>query len=84
MAKSGKGFNFLSHGSQDLYPTYLKTGKGFDNHHAIVATIIGNCGAITYVTHSPLSFRAHYNFFPILSTAAAPLPVPHPSTSVGG
>jgi len=41
------GFNFLSHGSQDLYPTYLKTGKGFDNHHAIVATIIGNVGAIT-------------------------------------
>ncbi|KAF8466529.1 carboxylic acid transporter [Russula ochroleuca] len=41
------GFNFLSHGSQDLYPTYLKTSKGFDNYHSIVATIIGNCGAIT-------------------------------------
>ncbi|KAI0289826.1 MFS general substrate transporter [Russula brevipes] len=41
------GFNFLSHGSQDLYPTYLKTSKGFDNYHAIVATIIGNVGAIT-------------------------------------
>lgn len=41
------GFNFLSHGSQDLYPTYLKDSKGFDDHHATVATIIGNCGAIT-------------------------------------
>jgi SHS family lactate transporter-like MFS transporter len=41
------GFNFLSHGSQDLYPTYLKTSKGFDNRDAIIATIIGNCGAIT-------------------------------------
>ncbi|KAI0247448.1 MFS general substrate transporter [Lactifluus subvellereus] len=41
------GFNFLSHGSQDLYPTYLKKSKGFDDYHAIVATIIGNCGAIT-------------------------------------
>ncbi|KAI9448813.1 carboxylic acid transporter [Lactarius psammicola] len=41
------GFNFLSHGSQDLYPTYLKTSKGFDTRHAIIATIIGNCGAIT-------------------------------------
>ncbi|PCH39927.1 carboxylic acid transporter [Wolfiporia cocos MD-104 SS10] len=40
------GFNFLSHGSQDLYPTYLKTTKNFDNHDATVATIIGNCGAI--------------------------------------
>ncbi len=43
------GFNFLSHGSQDLYPTYLKTSKGFDTRHAIIATIIGNCGAITCV-----------------------------------
>jgi MFS transporter, SHS family, lactate transporter len=40
------GFNFLSHGSQDLYPTYLKTTKGFSAHSATVATIIGNCGAI--------------------------------------
>ncbi|KAK7032643.1 hypothetical protein VNI00_012908 [Paramarasmius palmivorus] len=40
------GFNFLSHGSQDLYPTYLKDTKGFDDYHSTVATIIGNCGAI--------------------------------------
>ncbi|KAH9936604.1 carboxylic acid transporter protein [Fomitopsis serialis] len=40
------GFNFLSHGSQDLYPTYLQTTKGFTPHDSTVATIIGNCGAI--------------------------------------
>ncbi|OJA19521.1 hypothetical protein AZE42_03201 [Rhizopogon vesiculosus] len=40
------GFNFLSHGSQDLYPTYLETTKGFSAHDATIATIIGNCGAI--------------------------------------
>lgn len=40
-------FNFLSHGSQDLYPTYLKTSKGFSAHNATIATIIGNCGAIS-------------------------------------
>ncbi|KAG6855937.1 hypothetical protein H0H87_009280 [Tephrocybe sp. NHM501043] len=40
------GFNFLSHGSQDLYPTYLQESKGFSPHNATVATIIGNCGAI--------------------------------------
>ncbi|KIY68948.1 carboxylic acid transporter protein [Cylindrobasidium torrendii FP15055 ss-10] len=40
------GFNFLSHGSQDLYPTYLKESKGFTEHNATIATIIGNCGAI--------------------------------------
>ncbi len=37
------GFNFLSHGSQDLYPTYLTKSKGFSDHDATVATIIGNC-----------------------------------------
>ncbi|KAG8215555.1 carboxylic acid transporter protein [Butyriboletus roseoflavus] len=37
------GFNFLSHGSQDLYPTYLETTKGFTTHDATIATIIGNC-----------------------------------------
>ncbi|TBU41592.1 MFS general substrate transporter [Dichomitus squalens] len=40
------GFNFLSHGSQDLYPTYLTQAKLFTQHDATVATIIGNCGAI--------------------------------------
>ncbi|KAG7098524.1 hypothetical protein E1B28_000464 [Marasmius oreades] len=40
------GFNFLSHGSQDLFPTYMQDTKGFDSNHATIATIIGNCGAI--------------------------------------
>jgi len=40
------GFNFLSHGSQDLYPTYLKSNKGLSSHDATVATIIGNVGAV--------------------------------------
>ncbi|KAI0667769.1 MFS general substrate transporter [Trametes maxima] len=40
------GFNFLSHGSQDLYPTYLTNAKLFTDHDATIATIIGNCGAI--------------------------------------
>ncbi|KAF9236964.1 carboxylic acid transporter protein [Melanogaster broomeanus] len=31
----------------DLYPTYLETSKGFTAHDATIATIIGNCGAIT-------------------------------------
>ncbi|KAJ7257251.1 MFS general substrate transporter [Mycena haematopus] len=40
------GFNFLSHGSQDLYPTYMEKTKGFSPHSATIATIIGNCGAV--------------------------------------
>jgi SHS family lactate transporter-like MFS transporter len=40
------GFNFLSHGSQDLYPTYLETTKALSSSLATKGTIIGNCGAI--------------------------------------
>jgi len=40
------GFNFFSHGSQDLYPTYLQKGKLLSAHQATIGTIIGNCGAI--------------------------------------
>jgi SHS family lactate transporter-like MFS transporter len=40
------GFNFLSHGSQDLYPTYLKTTKGLSAALATKATILSNVGAV--------------------------------------
>ncbi|KAJ2683940.1 Carboxylic acid transporter [Coemansia spiralis] len=38
--------NFLSHGSQDLYPTFLKKQHGFSPKQATVGTIVGNLGAI--------------------------------------
>ncbi|KAF8632040.1 hypothetical protein AX15_002084 [Amanita polypyramis BW_CC] len=41
------GFTFLAHGSQDLYPKYLTASKGFSEHDATIATIIGTCGAIS-------------------------------------
>lgn len=40
------GFNFLSHSSQDLYPSIIKDTKGLSGELATKATIIGNCGAI--------------------------------------
>ncbi|ORY30339.1 major facilitator superfamily domain-containing protein [Naematelia encephala] len=40
------GFNFFSHGSQDLYPTYLQTSKALSAKLASKVTIISNCGAI--------------------------------------
>ena len=40
------GFSFLSHASQDLYPTYLQENKGLTRFDSTVATIIGNCGAV--------------------------------------
>ncbi|SPO37847.1 related to carboxylic acid transport protein JEN1 [Pseudozyma flocculosa] len=41
------GFNFSSHGSQDLTPVMLKSSKLLSADQANKATIIANCGAIT-------------------------------------
>ncbi|SPC61415.1 related to carboxylic acid transport protein JEN1 [Ustilago sp. UG-2017b] len=41
------GFNFLSHSSQDLYPTMLQQSKLLTAEQSSKATIISNCGAIS-------------------------------------
>ncbi|GJJ69468.1 MFS transporter, SHS family, lactate transporter [Entomortierella parvispora] len=40
------GFNFMSHGSQDLYPTFLKAQLGYTASQVTVATVVMNIGAI--------------------------------------
>ena len=39
-------FNFMSHGSQDLYPTFLRVQHNFDYTTTTVIAIIANLGAI--------------------------------------
>lgn len=39
-------FNWMSHGSQDVYPNFLKIQKGLGNYNASVATMIGQTGAV--------------------------------------
>ena len=39
-------FNFFSHGSQDLYPTFLRTQMKFDAHVVGTIAVIFNIGAI--------------------------------------
>jgi MFS transporter, SHS family, lactate transporter len=39
-------FNFMSHGSQDLYPTFLTKQRGFDPHMTAYIAIVANIGAI--------------------------------------
>jgi len=39
-------FNLFSHGTQDLYPTFLQKGRGFGTGSTGLLTIIGNVGAI--------------------------------------
>jgi len=39
-------FNFFSHGSQDIYPTFLQVEHKFDAHMTSILTVVGNLGAI--------------------------------------
>ena len=39
-------FNWMSHGTQDIYPTFLQEGKGFSGHQAIAVAVVYNIGAI--------------------------------------
>jgi SHS family lactate transporter-like MFS transporter len=39
-------FNFMSHGSQDLYPTFLRVQHHFDFGTTTIVTIVANLGAI--------------------------------------
>jgi SHS family lactate transporter-like MFS transporter len=41
------GFNFMSHGSQDLYPTMLKNQYNFSATQITVTQIVANLGAMT-------------------------------------
>ena len=39
-------FNFFSHGTQDIYPTFLQVQHGFDTHMTGLLAIVMNIGAI--------------------------------------
>ncbi|KID76514.1 Carboxylic acid transporter [Metarhizium brunneum] len=41
------GFNFMSHGSQDLYPTMLENQLGFSKTAVTVTQVVANLGAMT-------------------------------------
>ncbi|KAJ6265039.1 hypothetical protein Dda_1194 [Drechslerella dactyloides] len=41
------GFNFMSHGSQDLYPTMLQNQLGFSADRVTVTQVVANLGALT-------------------------------------
>ena len=41
------GFNFMSHGSQDLYPTMLRNQYHFSHNAVTVTQVVANLGAMT-------------------------------------
>jgi SHS family lactate transporter-like MFS transporter len=80
-------FNFFSHGTQDIYPTFLQVQHGFDTHTTGTIAIIYNLGAIAggwiFGTWSQSLGRRRT----IMVAAAAALPVAYLwaySTTVAG
>ena len=51
-------FNFFSHGTQDLYPTFLQVQHGFSPHEVGLIAVIYNIGAIIGGTVVRLAVRA--------------------------
>ncbi len=41
------GFNFMSHGSQDLYPTMLQNQFGFSPNDVTITQVVANLGAMS-------------------------------------
>ncbi|MCJ1282211.1 hypothetical protein MMC26_001534 [Xylographa opegraphella] len=41
------GFNFMSHGSQDLYPTMLQNEYGFSPNEVTITQVVANLGAMS-------------------------------------
>lgn len=61
--------NFLSHGTQDLYPTFLKVDRGFNPHLVGTIVVIANLGAIAGgITFGTLS--QHFGRLRTLTAAA--------------
>ena len=68
-------FNFFSHGTQDIYPTFLQKQHGFDTHLTGTLAIIMNVGAIVgAMIFAPLSQRIGRRRAIMLASALA-LPV---------
>jgi SHS family lactate transporter-like MFS transporter len=44
------GFNAISHGSQDFYPTFIQSQLGMDPIDVTVITVVGQIGALIGTT----------------------------------
>jgi SHS family lactate transporter-like MFS transporter len=68
-------FNFFSHGTQDIYPTFLQKQHGFSTQQTGLLTIIMNVGAITgAMIFAPLSQKIGRRKA-IMAASALALPV---------
>jgi SHS family lactate transporter-like MFS transporter len=71
------GFNFLAHGSQDLYPTFLTSQLKFSPSLVTITTVVANCGALIggiLVGYFSTFFGRRLSIIVILIVGAALIP----------
>ncbi|KAF7872652.1 uncharacterized protein EAF02_008723 [Botrytis sinoallii] len=77
------GFNFMSHGSQDLYPTMLKNQYNFSANAVTVIQVVANLGAMTggtLVGYSSQIFGRRFSII-VISILGGALLYPYTYTS---
>ncbi|CAF2512903.1 unnamed protein product [Rotaria sp. Silwood2] len=71
------GFNFLAHGSQDLYPTFLTSQVQFSPGYVTATTMISSCGALvggTLIGYFSSFFGRRLSILAVLVVGAALIP----------
>jgi SHS family lactate transporter-like MFS transporter len=84
------GFNFLSHGSQDLYPTFLASQLRFSSGLVTATTVVGNCGALvggSLIGYFSSFFGRRLSIIVVLTVGGALIPayvLPRDTTIMAG
>jgi SHS family lactate transporter-like MFS transporter len=79
--------NFMSHGTQDLYPTFLSKQRGYDPHWTAIISIIAMigaiCGGLAFGAYSDRKGRRRAMITAaLLGVAAIPLWILSPTTAL--
>ena len=79
--------NFMSHGTQDLYPTFLSKQRGYDPHSTAIISIIAMigaiCGGLAFGAYSDRKGRRRAMITAaLLGVAAIPLWILSPTTAL--
>jgi SHS family lactate transporter-like MFS transporter len=84
------GFNFLAHGSQDLYPTFLASQLGFTTSLVTATTVAANCGCLigsTLIGYFSSFFGRRLSMIVALIVGAIAIPayvLPRDTKIIGG